>query len=70
MRYLSAREDVGGSERHPGSMLTSLSTAASCGSSCPSKGEKGVEMPEEVAARGLGGLVLGNLSSVKGLAYK
>lgn len=53
MRYLSAQEGAGGSERQPDSTLTSLSTAASCGSSCPSKGEKGMEVPEEVAARGL-----------------
>ena len=42
MRYLSAQEDAGGLERCLGSMLTSLSTAACCGSCCPCKEEKGV----------------------------
>lgn len=44
MRYLSAPEDAGGSERCLGRMLTSLSTAARGGSCCPRKKEKGVEV--------------------------
>lgn len=40
MRYLSAQEDAGGLERCLGSLLTSLSTAACCGSCCPCRRRK------------------------------
>lgn len=54
MRYLSAREDAGGSQRRLGSVLTSLSTAVLGGSCCPGKEEKGVRDAERSSSWGVG----------------